>query len=443
MNHGTAPLRFGLTGLGGYAGYACDRLLNESSNPQGAARLVAVCEPELERFPRRVDELRAKGIAVVRNLDDLLGHAIDAVWLPLPIDLHRSYTETALNSGKAVLCEKPAAGCVDDVDRMIAARDAAKRPVAIGFQDVYQPAVGVLKDRLLGGEFGKPTGARVIGCWPRSERYFARNAWAGKFRRDGCWIMDSPASNALAHFLHLTLFLLGPTRQQSANVTEVAAELYRANRIENYDTCSMRLLVGEANVPVYVAYTHACASPLEPVIVLQTERAQIRYVAGGRIEIRSGAVQNNGPSEVLRLTSNPYKHMFAALAAWSRDGVESALGSTLEMARAHVIAVNAASEVAPIADVPDEFVDVIPTPDQTVLRAIRNIVAALESCTVKECLLNETGHAPWSYPPVRTSINGYAHFAGPASSSAATAPSVSAKTFVTHPQPSATAVANA
>jgi predicted dehydrogenase len=457
------PLRFGLTGLGGYAGYACDRLLAESQPGQrgsdgsaagstaGAAKLVAVCEPELERFPRRVEELRGKGVAVVRDYADLLDHPIDAVWLPLPIDLHLSYTQTALKSGKAVLCEKPAAGCVDDVDRMIAARDAAHLPVAIGFQDVYQPAVAVLKDRLLKGEFGKPLRARVIGCWPRSERYFNRNAWAGKFRRgaDGCWIMDSPASNALAHFLHLALFLLGPTRDRSANVTEVAAELYRANRIENYDTCSMRFVVG-AGVPLLVAYTHACAQPHEPVVSIETERGQIRYVAGGRIEIRMGksshangdgngnrrghangdGVCDNIPEvpEVLRLSSNPYKHMFGAFRAWARDGVDGVLGSTLEMARAHVVAVNAASEAAPIADVPEKFVDVISTADQSQLRAIHDIVAALESCVRDQCLLHETGHAPWSYPPVRTPVNGYAHFAGPAKF--AVEPVVSARTFI-------------
>src|SRR5436309_2615900 len=117
------PIRFGLTGLGGYAAYACDRLVNESQAAGSSAQLVAVSEPELERFPRRREDLRAKGVAVVRDFRELLGFPIDAVWLPLPIDLHLGFTDTALSAGKAVLCEKPAAGCVDDVDRMIAARD--------------------------------------------------------------------------------------------------------------------------------------------------------------------------------------------------------------------------------------------------------------------------------------------------------------------------------
>lgn len=417
-------IRFGLTGLGGYAAYACDRLVSESIASGSSAQLVAVSEPELERFPRRREDLRAKGITVVRDFTELLDLPIDAVWLPLPIDLHLGFTATALSAGKAVLCEKPAAGCVDDVDRMMAARDHAALPVAIGFQDVYQPMVAILKNRLLSGEFGKAISARIIGCWPRSERYFGRNAWAGRLRRDGRWVMDSPASNALAHFLHLTLFLLGPTRQESAQATAVAAELYRANRIENYDTCSMRFTVAD-NVPVHVAYTHACATSVDPLIVIDTERAQIRYLAGRQIEIRI-----SGETELLRLSSNPYKFMFSAFQSWFHQGPDAALGATLEMARAHVVAVNAASEGAPVVTVPPSHIEIIPAPDQTPLRAIRDIVSALNTCTTEQCLLNQTGRVPWSYPSVSKGINGYAHFAGPA---APQPPGmVEAKTFVTN-----------
>src|SRR5687768_13988334 len=209
MTTSPPPVRFGLTGLGGYAAYVADRMLDDAESDAPAAKLVAVSDPDLSRFPRRVAELRARGVAVLEDFQQLLARSVEAVWLPLPIDLHLPFTEASLRAGKAVICEKPAAGCVDDVDAMIAARDRAKLPVAIGFQDLYQPAVAQLKQRLAAGEFSRPTSATVIGCWPRSTHYFARNDWAGRCRRDGRWVMDSPANNALAHFLHLALFLLG------------------------------------------------------------------------------------------------------------------------------------------------------------------------------------------------------------------------------------------
>src|SRR3954470_23453320 len=279
------PIRFRLAGLGGYAAYVCDRLLDESRSPHPAARLVAVCEPALDDFLPRIDNLNRHDVKVFGTFEQLLTAPIDAVWLPLPIDLHRPYTDVALRAGKAVLCEKPAAGSVDDVDAMIAARDAAQLPVAIGFQDAYQPAIADLKHRILAGEFGRPKSVRVLGCWPRSERYFTRNGWAGRLSRDGGWVLDGPANNALAHFVHLPLLLLGPALQDAIAPTDVAAELYRANDIESYDTCSLRFTL-RGDVPMHVALTHACAKSIEPVVTIEFESATVRYCSGLHAEIQ-------------------------------------------------------------------------------------------------------------------------------------------------------------
>ena len=408
MKHLDPPVRFGLTGLGGYAGYVCDRFLAEAQSGRPSATLVAVAEPEPNRFPHRVQQLQAMGIRVFREFAELLAFPLEAVWLPLPIDLHLPFTEQALRAGKAVMCEKPAAGSVDDVDAMIAARDRAGRPVAVGFQDLYQPSVTQLKQRLVAGEFGKPIGARVIGSWPRSERYFTRNDWAGRLSRNGRWVMDSPANNALAHFLHLTLFLLGDRADAAAKPCSVAAELYRANPIENYDTCSMRFTLA-SDVPVLVAFTHASATTIEPVVVIETERATISFVAGRHIDIRTAAGE-----ERLPLSSNPHKHMLARFGAWVRHGVDAAPGSSLEMARMHVVAVNAASEAAPVFDVAADHVRLVPASDGAPLRTIDGIIPAMRASIAENCLLHETGLASWAQPPRTMLINGYHHFRGPA-----------------------------
>ena len=418
------PLQFGLAGLGGYAAYVADRLLDVADSDDPSARLVAVSDPELKRFPRRIAELRARGVEVLDDFSQLLARPIDAVWLPLPIDLHLPFTEASLAAGKAVICEKPAAGCVDDVDRMIAARDRAGLPVAIGFQDLYQPAVAVLKKRLVARDFGSPTGASVIGCWPRSAHYFSRNHWAGRCCRDGRWVMDSPACNALAHFLHLALFLLGEDADGSARPTSVQAELYRANRIENYDTCRLRFTVGGDDLPLRVGFTHACKTAAEPLVTIETERARITYVSGRRIEIRG--VDHDGIIETIPLTSTPHRHMLASFRDWVRGGDSAdVLNSTLEMARAHVVAVNAASEAAPVVDVPTPYISVQPAPDGTNIRAVRDINKALQTSIAADCSLSETGLAPWAQPAgMRHAINGYQHFAGPLAPAAAAAAAI-------------------
>jgi predicted dehydrogenase len=405
------PVRIGLAGLGGYAAYMCDRLLAEGQSPSPHAVLAAVCDPEFERFPDRVQQLRVQDISVAARIEDLLSQNIDAVFLPVPIDLHRPYTECALRAGKAVLCEKPAAGSIDDVDAMIVARDAAGLPVGIGFQDVYQPGVHELKRRILRGDFGVVLSASVVGCWPRGDRYYRRNTWAGKLKRNGRWVLDSPANNALAHYLHLSLFLLGPGERTSAIPAEVEAELYRANPIENYDTCSLRLTF-DGGSHALIGLTHACAQNMEPEVLIRTERARIRYTPARRIEIRTESVTEN-----ITLLRNPHSAMFETMHRWVGEGADSAPGGTLEMARAHTVAVNAASQAARIVNIPREFIEPAVDERGAPLMTVRGLVEALHAGTRDGRMLHETGLVPWSRPASDIDARGYSHFEGPAPAS--------------------------
>lgn len=402
-----APIRFGLAGLGGYASYICDTLLDSQRGRHRPAELIAVCDPQSERFPARVESLQKRGVKIFNRFDDLLSQDIDALWLPLPIDLHRSFTETALSAGKAILCEKPAAGCVDDVDAMIRARDRARLPVAIGFQDIYEPANVLLKQRLVSGEFGKVVSIQVIGCWPRSDAYFSRNDWAGRLQRNGVWIMDSPAVNAMAHFLHLALFFAGTTMQESQSPVEVAAELYRANRIENYDTCSLRLKL-PGDIPLHLVFTHACGQTVEPRILIETEQAKIKFVSGVHTEILTG-----DGSETITLSNDSRANMLRVFQKWVRLGTDSAIGASLEMARAHVVTVNAASEATAVSDVPPDEVEKLRGDDEMPLNAIRNIIPAMQTATTRRCMLHETRQLSWTLPAGVKESSHYAHFAGP------------------------------
>jgi hypothetical protein len=239
--------------------------------------------------------------------------------------------------------------------------------------------------------------------------------------------MDSPASNALAHFVNLAMFLLGQHEQNSASPTHIAAELYRANRIENYDTCSLRITLAD-DVPLYVAYTHACATSVDPIVTIETERAIIRYVAGRHIEVRGGA--NGGTNvEVIPLIQHPHSHMLRAFHSCIRQPNDSMLCATLEMARNHVVAMNVASETSPVHDIPGDYIDTLPGPDHAPLRAIRNINPAMQACVSNKQMLCKTALAPWSVPAASKPIpRDYRHFSGPVSPSASPRVSVTTHT---------------
>jgi hypothetical protein len=68
----------------------------------------------------------------------------------------------------------------------------------------------------------------------KSDAYYQRSFWSGRIKDDnGNWILDSVASNATAHYIHNMFYVLGNEVDKSAVPVEVAAELYRANNIEN------------------------------------------------------------------------------------------------------------------------------------------------------------------------------------------------------------------
>jgi predicted dehydrogenase len=429
----------GLVGLGGHADFVCRTLLrlHEGRAAAGDAplALAGAYDPDFARFPQLTDRLRRAGVTLHRTYAGLLASEVEAVWLPVPIDLHRRMTVQAAEAGKAVLCEKPAAGCVQDVDAMIRARDAAGRPVAVAFQDLYARQTWALKRRLLAGEIGAVRRATVVAAWPRAEGYFLARQWSGRVQRNGVWILDSPANNAMAHFLHLTLFLLGPAPHASGLPTAVEAELYRVNGIENYDTCCLRAEVDGAGgrASLLAALTHASRTAVEPVIVLEGERGELRYDHAARVArlTRRGAA---GVEEI-RLPADAHDCVPAGFAAYARGGrvkPDDGCGphASLEMARAHAVLVSGASQAAPVRTVAPDWIGQDPAAGGAAvrrlegpvagggtgggaLRYIRGVEAVLAAAAAGHRLFHETGAAPWAGPARRLDLRQYAVFVGP------------------------------
>ena len=79
---------------------------------------------------------------------------IDVVYISLPNSLHVEWTVRALEAGKHVLCEKPLAQSVEDVDRVAAAATRASRVAAEAFMYRHTPlthaAGAIVKSGTLG-----------------------------------------------------------------------------------------------------------------------------------------------------------------------------------------------------------------------------------------------------------------------------------------------------
>ena len=98
----------------------------------------------------------APGLRVHGSYEALLADpAIDAVYIPLPNQLHVEWSLKAMQAGKHVLCEKPVAMQAGDFDRLIAARDAAGVLAAEAFMIVHHPQWQRARKLLADGAVGR------------------------------------------------------------------------------------------------------------------------------------------------------------------------------------------------------------------------------------------------------------------------------------------------
>jgi predicted dehydrogenase len=89
--------------------------------------------------------------------EDLLADPeIEAVYNPLPNELHVPWTVRALEAGKHVLCEKPIALNAEEARSVIEARDRSGKLVAEAFMVRFHPQWRRAKELADGGAIGEP-----------------------------------------------------------------------------------------------------------------------------------------------------------------------------------------------------------------------------------------------------------------------------------------------
>jgi predicted dehydrogenase len=80
---------------------------------------------------------------------------IDAIYNPLPNDLHAEWSIRAMRAGKHVLCEKPMAMNASEVRRMIGAAEAAGVLLMEGFMYKFHPQIGKALALIKEGKIGE------------------------------------------------------------------------------------------------------------------------------------------------------------------------------------------------------------------------------------------------------------------------------------------------
>lgn len=270
------PIAIVLVGIGGYGYYYLKTLFEEF--PASSIELRGVIDPFAEQS-NYYSEIKRRKILIFETLEQFYsnGYQADLAVIASPLHFHVSQSCTALKNGSFVLCDKPIGTTVQEAEELIKVRDTYKRWVMIGYQWSFSSAIQSLKKDIMKGLFGAPLRLKTLCFWPRDLGYYRRNSWAGRKKDDsGRWVLDSPANNAMAHFLHNLFYVLGEEIYLSAWPVEVTAELYQAYPIENFDSIACRILTTTGRELLFYA-SHTTYEDKGPMFNFQFEDAEISY----------------------------------------------------------------------------------------------------------------------------------------------------------------------
>ncbi|MCB5196840.1 Gfo/Idh/MocA family protein [Deefgea salmonis] len=92
---------------------------------------------------------------VYATLDELLASDIDAVYIATPHPSHAQLSIAALQAGRAVLCEKPAAVTLAQLDDVIKAAHTAQRLYMEAMKPAFFPLYQQIRERITSGAIGE------------------------------------------------------------------------------------------------------------------------------------------------------------------------------------------------------------------------------------------------------------------------------------------------
>lgn len=385
-------IRTALVGVSGYGRWhllmAIEQMLLRRIELAG----VTVINPvEQDPICRRLKRLGVPVFDSFENMMEALAGRIDLVLIPTAIHCHAPMTLASLRTGAHVLVEKPVAATVGEVDTIIDAQESAGRLVAVGYQDLYDPANRDIKRRVMAGDIGRLRSVRVRGQWPRSADYYTRNDWAGRLRVGDKWVFDSPVNNSFAHFLMLALFWAGEKADEIARIAGLDAELYRAGRIESFDTASLRIRTG-SDVDILLHCTHAGQEDLRPEVTLVGDDGEITWTYEHACTVtRRGCAAETHP---VATQLDVRLHVLDAVV----DRIENGTGFVVTpgMVREHTRLINALHDLFPIHTLPAEHLQTPPNGSSAFPR-IQGIDTLLSHASRRGRLFSEAG-VPWARP---------------------------------------------
>jgi predicted dehydrogenase len=251
---------------------------------------------------------------------------VDAVYIPLPNALHKTWVERALAAGKHVLCEKPLGMNAAEAEAMFAAATAADRVLVEAYVTPFHPRSELIDELVSGGALGDPRLVATIFTFT----------------------LDRPGDhriNALGDgaSLDLGIYCVAPALGWAGRAPlTVAAEAVRNDAGVDTTTSAWMGYGDGLSASVLCSFTAPPQQTLEVVGTTGTLRAERAFVPGiGETSVE--VVDVAGRAEIHRCEgADPYRRMVDAFAGVVLDGTPArhdaaaalAVAATLDRLRA-------------------------------------------------------------------------------------------------------------
>lgn len=190
--------------------------------------VTAVCDLN-EPLARMVAD-RHQVPRVVPNLEALCSMGdVDVIDICTPSHLHVAQVKQVLAAGKHVICEKPIAGSLAEVDDLIQVEAASGKRIMPIFQKRFGNGLQKLKLLQRAGLTGQPYVATAETHWRRRPQYYA--TWHGKWRSE----LGGALVTLGIHNHDIVSYVLGPAKSVFARLATLV------NPIETEDCASITM----------------------------------------------------------------------------------------------------------------------------------------------------------------------------------------------------------
>ena len=198
--------------------------------------LQAVCDLDMTRAREIANTFNIPHVTAaideLYRMDD-----VDVIDLCTPSYLHYPQTVEGLEAGKHVICEKPIAGSLQQIDEIIAAEARSGKRVMPIFQYRFGRGLQKLKGLRDQGLTGRAYLTTSETAWRRRPDYYAV-PWRGKWQTE----LGGALVTLSVHAHDVVYYILGPARSVAAHIATLV------NPIETEDTVSVSMQMADGSL---------------------------------------------------------------------------------------------------------------------------------------------------------------------------------------------------